>query len=129
MYPPQQQPKMPIPIRPRSSLSTDEHHHRMKDSSHHLHRKPSNAVLTLAGFCIFLLVLCVFLLGALVYVGRNIVNERHKTGLFLRSDFFLLIELIRNCGCCVFVGMIQKLITSIDNLFEMDAMVKVYNKE
>uniref|UniRef100_T1PDR7 glutamyl aminopeptidase n=1 Tax=Musca domestica TaxID=7370 RepID=T1PDR7_MUSDO len=80
MYPPQQQhqPKIPIPIRPRSSLSTDEHHHRMKDS-HHLHRKPSNAVLTLAGFCIFLLVLCVFLLGALVYVGRNIVNERHKT--------------------------------------------------
>ncbi|XP_075149879.1 glutamyl aminopeptidase-like isoform X1 [Haematobia irritans] len=80
MYPPQQQhqPKIPIPIRPRSSLSTDEHHHRMKDS-HYLHRKPSNAVLTLAGFCIFLLVLCIFLLGALVYVGRNIVNERHKT--------------------------------------------------
>ncbi|XP_037807865.1 glutamyl aminopeptidase-like isoform X1 [Lucilia sericata] len=86
MYPPQQhQPKMPIPIRPRSSLSTDEHHHRMKET-HHLSKKPSNAVLTLAGFCIFLLVLCVFLLGALVYVGRNIVNEQNYKVDFTYND-------------------------------------------
>lgn len=80
MYPPkQQQPKIAIPIRPRSSLSTDEHHHRMKEN-HRLSKKPSNAVLTLAGFCVFLLVLCVFLLGALVYVGKNIVNEQNYKG-------------------------------------------------
>ena len=80
MYPPQQhQPKLPIPIRPRSSLSTDEHHHRLKET-HRLSNKPSNTVLTLAGFCIFLLVLCVFLLGALVYVGKNIVNEQNNKG-------------------------------------------------
>lgn len=81
MYPPQQQhhqPKMQIPIRPRSSLSTDEHY-RIKDK-HRYHNKPNNAVLTLTGFCIFLLVLCMFLLGALVYVGRNIVNEHLRTG-------------------------------------------------
>lgn len=85
MYPPQQhQPKLPIPIRPRSSLSTDEHHHRLKDT-HRLTKKASNAVLTLAGFCIFLLVLCVFLLGALVYVGKNIVNEQNNKGAFIQN--------------------------------------------
>uniref|UniRef100_A0A1B0AGP0 glutamyl aminopeptidase n=1 Tax=Glossina pallidipes TaxID=7398 RepID=A0A1B0AGP0_GLOPL len=75
---------MQIPIRPRSSLSTDEHY-RIKDK-HRYHNKPNNAVLTLTGFCIFLLVLCMFLLGALVYVGRNIVNEHLRTDVTYNSS-------------------------------------------
>lgn len=68
MYPPNQ-PKVP-PVRPRSSLSSEEHH-RYKGSKLQ-RRKPSNTVLTLTAFCVFLFVLCIFLLGALVYVGRTI---------------------------------------------------------
>ncbi|XP_055901791.1 uncharacterized protein LOC129938333 [Eupeodes corollae] len=68
MYPPIQ-PKIP-PVRPRSSLSTDEHH-RFRDAQIHS-RKRSNTIFTLIGFCVFLLVLVAFLLGALVYVGRTI---------------------------------------------------------
>ncbi|XP_037953763.1 glutamyl aminopeptidase-like isoform X1 [Teleopsis dalmanni] len=60
MYPPNP-PKAPSTIRPRSSLSAA--------------KKPSNALLTLAGFCVFLFVLCAFLLGALVYVGRTIAEN------------------------------------------------------
>lgn len=68
MYPPIQ-PKIP-PVRPRSSLSTDEHH-RYRDAQIH-RQKRSNTIFTLIGFCVFLLVLVAFLLGALVYVGRTI---------------------------------------------------------
>lgn len=71
MYP---QSKVP-PVRPRSSLSTDDHHYRARDCDARLVRKkPNNAFITLVGFCLVLFVLCVFLLGALIYVGRNIVN-------------------------------------------------------
>ncbi|XP_054747725.1 glutamyl aminopeptidase [Anastrepha obliqua] len=72
MYP---QSKVP-PVRPRSSLSTDDHHYRVRDcDSRHCRKKPNNAFITLVGFCLVLLVLCAFLLGALIYVGRTIVNE------------------------------------------------------
>ncbi|XP_026835049.1 glutamyl aminopeptidase isoform X1 [Drosophila erecta] len=63
-------------VRPRSSLSTDDNH-RIKDTNR-LHKAPSNTILTLAAFCIFLLVLCGFLLGALVYVGKNIAEEHQR---------------------------------------------------
>ncbi|XP_055851688.1 glutamyl aminopeptidase-like isoform X1 [Episyrphus balteatus] len=68
MYPPIQ-PKIP-PVRPRSSLSTDEHHRFRNEQIHR--QKRSNTIFTLIGFCVFLLVLVAFLLGALVYVGRTI---------------------------------------------------------
>ncbi|XP_017484575.1 PREDICTED: glutamyl aminopeptidase-like [Rhagoletis zephyria] len=71
MYP---QSKVP-PVRPRSSLSTDDHHYRIRDcDSRHCRKKPNNAFITLVGFCLVLIVLCAFLLGALIYVGRTIVN-------------------------------------------------------
>ncbi|XP_067616952.1 glutamyl aminopeptidase isoform X2 [Eurosta solidaginis] len=69
------QAKVP-PVRPRSSLSTDEHHYRIRDADSRLVRqKPNNAFITLVGFCLVLFVLCAFLLAALIYVGRNIVKE------------------------------------------------------
>ncbi|KAH8243515.1 hypothetical protein KR032_008161 [Drosophila birchii] len=63
-------------VRPRSSLSTDDNH-RIKDTNRP-HKAPSNTILTLAAFCVFLLVLCGFLLGALVYVGKNIADEHQR---------------------------------------------------
>ncbi|XP_068153826.1 glutamyl aminopeptidase isoform X1 [Drosophila tropicalis] len=64
-------------VRPRSSLSTDDNH-RIKDTHRKAHKTPSNTILTLVAFCVFLLVLCGFLLGALVYVGKNIADEHQK---------------------------------------------------
>lgn len=64
-------------VRPRSSLSTDDNH-RIKDTNRPHKKKTSNTVLTLIAFCVFLLVLCSFLLGALVYVGKNIAEEHQK---------------------------------------------------
>lgn len=64
-------------VRPRSSLSTDDNH-RIKDTTRVHKKSPSNTVLTLVAFCVFLLVLCTFLLGALVYVGKNIADEHLK---------------------------------------------------
>ncbi|KAH8399404.1 hypothetical protein KR215_009738 [Drosophila sulfurigaster] len=64
-------------VRPRSSLSTDDNH-RIKDTNRPHKKKTSNTVLTLVAFCVFLLVLCSFLLGALVYVGKNIADEHQK---------------------------------------------------
>jgi len=64
-------------VRPRSSLSTDDNH-RIKDTNRPNKKKTSNTVLTLVAFCVFLLVLCGFLLGALVYVGKNIADEHQK---------------------------------------------------
>ncbi|KAH8409850.1 hypothetical protein KR222_009892 [Zaprionus bogoriensis] len=64
-------------VRPRSSLSTDDNH-RIKDANRANKKSPSNTVLTLVAFCVFLLVLCSFLLGALVYVGKNIADEHQK---------------------------------------------------
>ncbi|XP_050744759.1 glutamyl aminopeptidase isoform X1 [Drosophila biarmipes] len=63
-------------VRPRSSLSADDNH-RIKDTNRP-HKAPSNTILTLAAFCVFLLVLCGFLLGALVYVGKNIAEEHQR---------------------------------------------------
>jgi len=63
-------------VRPRSSLSTDDNH-RIKDTNRP-HKARSNTILTLAAFCVFLLVLCGFLLGALVYVGKNIAEEHQR---------------------------------------------------
>lgn len=63
-------------VRPRSSLSTDDNH-RIKDTNRP-HKAPSNTILTLSAFCVFLLVLCGFLLGALVYVGKNIADEHQR---------------------------------------------------
>lgn len=64
-------------VRPRSSLSTDDNH-RIKDANRANKKTPSNTVLTLVAFCVFLLVLCSFLLGALVYVGKNIADEHQR---------------------------------------------------
>ncbi|XP_032593665.1 glutamyl aminopeptidase isoform X2 [Drosophila grimshawi] len=64
-------------VRPRSSLSTDDNH-RIKDTNRTQNKSPSNTVLTLIAFCVFLLVLCSFLLGALVYVGKNIAEEHQR---------------------------------------------------
>lgn len=64
-------------VRPRSSLSTDDNH-RIKDTNRVHKKSPSNTVLTLVAFCVFLLVLCSFLLGALVFVGKNIADEHQK---------------------------------------------------
>ncbi|KAM8706835.1 hypothetical protein ACLKA7_011004 [Drosophila subpalustris] len=64
-------------VRPRSSLSTDDNH-RIKDTNRPHKKKTSNTVLTLVAFCVFLLVLCGFLLGALVYVGKHIADEHQK---------------------------------------------------
>ncbi|XP_033233199.1 glutamyl aminopeptidase isoform X2 [Drosophila pseudoobscura] len=63
-------------VRPRSSLSTDDNH-RIKDTNRP-HKAPGNTILTLVAFCVFLLVLCGFLLGALVYVGKNIADEHQR---------------------------------------------------
>ncbi|XP_030370506.1 glutamyl aminopeptidase isoform X2 [Scaptodrosophila lebanonensis] len=63
-------------VRPRSSLSTDDNH-RIKDTVR-TKKAPSNTLLTLVAFCVFLLVLCAFLLGALVYVGKNIADEHQR---------------------------------------------------
>lgn len=64
-------------VRPRSSLSTDDNH-RIKDANRANKKSQSNTVLTLVAFCVFLLVLCTFLLGALVYVGKNIADEHQR---------------------------------------------------
>lgn len=64
-----------ILVRPRSSLSNDEH--RLK-SSLQPRQKPSIIVLSLIGLCVFLLVICVCLITALVLVGKNYANSERK---------------------------------------------------
>ncbi|KAH8273103.1 hypothetical protein KR018_001059 [Drosophila ironensis] len=80
-------------VRPRSSLSADDNH-RIKDTNRP-HKAPSNTILTLAAFCVFLLVLCGFLLGALVYVGKNIADEHQRQQLQANSSQLALNATIR----------------------------------
>lgn len=69
------QPK--VLIRPRSSISTEEHRLKEEENKNSSNSK-SNVISTLGSVCIFLFIICACLTAALVLIGKNLANQKNN---------------------------------------------------